>query len=442
MTRHDKFFPLAEKAFAVLVAAGVSACSLRAVAAGEGVAAETARIQAEIDRVSRAGGGRVSVAPGDHHIGSLLLRSGVELHLEKGARLVGSRDPDDYNIDFSGTGLAGYVTNSWGNAMIRIANAHDVAVTGEEGSEIYGRNCYNPKGEEGFRGPHAITAYGVSNLELRGYRVRDAGNFGIYARFCTNVTAVGVQVDGGHDGFDFFSSRNVLIEKCRIFSGDDCVAGHGNAGLTVRDCELNTACSMFRLGGNDVLIENCRGEAPGRNPHRWTLTTAQKQLEVTPEGAGRRTTLSVLTYFSSAKRLLPATNVVFRNCRFSGVERVLHYNLSGTERWQKGRGLADLTLENVSADGILEPLVAYCDPTAPLSLKVKGCSFAFRGEVPAFIKGANIGAIEVEGTSVKGVSGPLLLNWKGDAPRVDLRDSNGLEPETKQATERFTCRNI
>ena len=82
------------------------AFALAAVAANAGdfrVAAEGGRaeIQQAIDAAAAAGGGRVVVAPGVHPIGTLRLKSHVELHLEKGAVLLGGTKRDDYDgIDF------------------------------------------------------------------------------------------------------------------------------------------------------------------------------------------------------------------------------------------------------------------------------------------------------------------------------------------------------
>lgn len=403
---------------------------------------KTQSIQARIDAAAAAGGGRVSLAKGDHPVGSLILKSGVELHLERGARLVGSRDADDYEMDLSSFGLSKSVTRRWSNAMIRIFNAHDVAVTGEEGSEICGRNCFDATGEEGFRGPHAITAYGVTNLVLRGYTVRDAGNFGIYAQGCANVTARDVEVHGGHDAFDFFGCTDVLVEGCRIFSGDDCVAGHGNRNLTVRDCTVNSACSYFRLGGNGILVENCRGTGPAENPHRWSLTDAEKRLEKTPAGSGRRTTLSVFTFFTGKKTPRNAGGIVFRNCRFSGVERLMHYNLSGNERWQQGKGLEDVTFENVTAEGLSVPVVAWGLPETTLELKAKNCRFAFTGPVEEFVRGGYLKELDLKNVTVEGVKGPAVRNWKGAEPKMDFEDVKGLEPTSAPATAPFTCRTI
>ena len=59
---------------------------------GDGVIKDTAALQAAIDACAAAGGGRVVFGAGVYLTGSLLLRSGVELHLAKGARILGSPD--------------------------------------------------------------------------------------------------------------------------------------------------------------------------------------------------------------------------------------------------------------------------------------------------------------------------------------------------------------
>ena len=58
---------------------------------------EEAAIQARIDAASAAGGGVVNLPAGRHVVGQLDLKSGVELHLEKGAVLEGGvKVPDTY----------------------------------------------------------------------------------------------------------------------------------------------------------------------------------------------------------------------------------------------------------------------------------------------------------------------------------------------------------
>ena len=62
-------------------------------------AANREAINRAITAASAAGGGRVIVPPGEWRTGTVELKSGVELHLEKGAVLKGSDRQADYNPD-------------------------------------------------------------------------------------------------------------------------------------------------------------------------------------------------------------------------------------------------------------------------------------------------------------------------------------------------------
>ena len=58
---------------------------------------QTDKIQAAIDAVFLAGGGRVTVPTGVWRCGGIRLRSNVTLYLESGAIIEASRNPEDYN---------------------------------------------------------------------------------------------------------------------------------------------------------------------------------------------------------------------------------------------------------------------------------------------------------------------------------------------------------
>ena len=111
-----------------IIVLAVAAC-LAASAFADGAGLETAKWQSAIDAVSAAGGGAVVVPAGDHPTGMLLLKSNVELRLEKGARLVASGDPADYVLPAkSGEAMP--------RAVVSAVCATNVAVTGE--GEIFG----------------------------------------------------------------------------------------------------------------------------------------------------------------------------------------------------------------------------------------------------------------------------------------------------------------
>ena len=389
----------------------VHSFSRNGVLADRPVVDETAALQDRIDRVSARGGGRVTLTRGVHDISSVCLRDDVELYLEAGAVLRGSRDPDAYMMDFGGRFWSGKSTNRWSNAMIRLLGVKNVSIVGEPGSVIDGRNCFDATGEEGFRGPHAISAYAVTNLTLRGVQIRDAGNFALYTQNAAEVLVEGIVVQGGHDSLDFFGCSNVNVRNCVLHSGDDCIAGYNNTDLTVRGCDLNTACNLFRIGGNHILIENCWGMAPAENPHRWSLGDAERRLERTPVGAGRRTTLSFFTFFTGKSARAVSSDIVFRDCHFSGVEQFMHYNLSGNERWQCGSGLHDVVFENVHLEGVKHPICAYSNKDAPLRMSFRDSSIAFREPVRNLVRGAWIESVDRSGLKVDGVTGPDVRYW-------------------------------
>ena len=116
---------------------------------------QTGAIQAAIDDCFRAGGGRVIIPCGVFLTGGLRIRSNVELYLESGAILIGSRDWQDYfgfaedrlepvEIREKPDGLcpSTWETSRWCNALIRAFDAHDFAIVGEKGSYIDGCNAY------------------------------------------------------------------------------------------------------------------------------------------------------------------------------------------------------------------------------------------------------------------------------------------------------------
>ena len=68
---------------------------LRCGAVADGTTNCAAAIQQAVDAAAAAGGGRVVVPAGRFLSGSVLLKDNVELHLESGAVLISSLNPDD-----------------------------------------------------------------------------------------------------------------------------------------------------------------------------------------------------------------------------------------------------------------------------------------------------------------------------------------------------------
>ena len=433
-------------------------------------ALQTEAIQAAIDACFLAGGGEVTIPAGDYRTGGLRLRSNVTLHLLADAHLFGSRDPEDYMAFLSDslepvhpadrTDAVWLAPNKrqnndhiikalsrWNNALIRLIDAHDVSIIGEEGAFIDGCDPYDAQGEENYRGPHGVNAQRCRNLTFSHYIIRNTGNWAHALFDCENIAMENVTVLAGHDGIHMTGCDNALIEDCAFYTGDDCIAGIDNVNVTARRCILNTACSGLRFGGTNALFEDCRFFGPAKYLFRGSLSLEEKQAGKAVEGAAnhRYNMLSILTYyadFSHVIRHAPG-NIVIKNCTAENCDRFLHYNFSGNETWQRNRPLTSVTFDHVAATNVRLPLAAYGSEAEPLTLVMKDVDVAFiEGSTVPFMHLAFWEDVRLERVRVRNVNAPIFIKtWSdGPAPRVfgcDFVDFAGAF--LKRVNEPFLC---
>ncbi|MBP3359767.1 MAG: right-handed parallel beta-helix repeat-containing protein [Clostridia bacterium] len=433
---------------------------------------QTDKIQAAIDDVFMSGGGVVVVPEGDFEVGSIRIRSGIRLHLEKNAHLIGSKNPEDYTDilndkteplsdedktdalwtppdarkNFHYMNKAG---SRWNNAIIKAVDAENIEITGETGAYIDGRDCFDEKGEERYRGPHAVNFYRCKNIFFEGYLIKNSANWAHALFDCSNITMENVCVEAGHDGIHVTSCSNVTINNCRFYTGDDCVAGIDNHNVTVTSCIMNTACSAFRFGGTNVLIDDCNIFGPAKYLFRGSLSDEEKRTGAMPNASHRYNMLSAFTYYSDFSREIKSTvtNIIMQNCTVENADRFLHYNFSGNETWQINKPLEQITFENIKASGIRNPVTAYGDAEKKISLTLKNCILEFaedREEAP-FMHLCNFKEVLLQNTTVKNIKGDILIkSWSGDKNLI----CSGFSAENFDKTdifytdEQFVCKPI
>jgi len=404
----------------------------------------TARIQAAIDRVFKAGGGTVSIARGEYRLGAIRLRSRVTLYLQSGAKLIAERDPNRYFIldddvlepvdpklvtreawilehSCSLDNFTRYPGSRWNNGLIRLYRAEDAAIIGEKGSEIDGANPYDPVGEEFYRGPHGVSAIGCRNLVLRGYTIRNTGNWAHRIADTQGLVVENLTVLAGHDAVHVNGCDDVRIADCVFKTGDDCVAGFDNERVVVENCYLNTACSGFRFAGYDVLIRKCTLKGPAEYGFRGSLSEADKAAGAPSGKAFRNNMLSFFTYYSDGTHPVrrAAGKIRIVDCTSDDTDRFIHYNY-GNEAWQRGKPMTDIVFERVRATRLKLPFSAWSDAGTPVSLTFRNCAFAFSVPPDAFIRGGNVREIVLDGVTVEGVGGsPLFRNWSAVEPKVN-----------------------
>lgn len=346
---------------------------------------QTPYIQKAIDTCFLNGGGRVTVPRGIFRTGGLRLRSDVTLYLESGAILEGSLDPNDYSgylndvvepitePEATSTSGPGSVLSRWNNAVIRAIRARNVSIIGEPGSYINGRNCYDPKGEEGYRGPHAINMWYCENITLCGYTVTDSANWAHAIFESKNISAQKVTVYGGHDGFDVRTCDNVLIEDCNFYTGDDCIAGFDNNDVIIRNCILDCSCSALRFGGNHVLVENCHSYAPGSFGHRYTLPPEKQASGAPTDASCRHSMYTPFLYYCDfrAKLRRAPGDILIRNCTFENPDSLFMLQFDGQHKWCCNRSLTSITYEDCRGIGVCEPILIHGDADEPISFTLK-----------------------------------------------------------------------
>lgn len=224
-------------------------------AVSDGSKLTTAAIQKAIDACAAKGGGVVSFKPGTYLMGSIFLKSGVHLRIDKDVLIKGSQDFADYpEID---TRIAG-IEMKWPAALINIINQKNVKVSGGGKVNAQGKFCWDKywsmRREYEQKGLRWIVDYDAkrvrtflvqssSDITLQGLTFSNAGFWTIQILYSDHITVDGVTVKNNEDGkgpstdgIDIDSSTWVLVENCDIDCNDDdfCLkAGRDWDGLRV-----------------------------------------------------------------------------------------------------------------------------------------------------------------------------------------------------------------
>ena len=227
-------------------------------------------IQPAIDAAAAKGGGRVVVPAGDHPCRSLRLRSNVELHLEKGARLIGSVKSEDY-FSFPDEVCAIHPENSK-KVFLYGWDLENVAITGEgvidgQGPEFFDRNTVlwkyfwaKPKCER----PRMVQLVNCRGIRFEGVTFKDSPCWTMLIKKCENIVFERIRVLAdlhivNSDGVDFDTCRHVRVRNCEFSTGDDCFAiraikDPGSDAraicedIEITDCKLESNCQTVRFG--------------------------------------------------------------------------------------------------------------------------------------------------------------------------------------------------
>jgi polygalacturonase len=250
-------------ALCLLASAGELAFCAAATDAAQGKEKQTAAVQKLLDDRAAAGGGVVRLSAGTYVCGSLFIKSGVTLQLDKGATILGSEDDADYPI--VDTRIAG-IEMKHPAALINAIDAKDVALIGEGAVDGSGKKWWDVfwhrRAVEG-RGvdfkvlrPRLVCFTRCDGVRVSGLTLQNPAFWTLHILYSQNVDIDGLTIRApkkaaSSDGIDIDSSHDVRVSHCDISCDDDdiCVkSGRDADGLRVNRPSYNIAISDCRIG--------------------------------------------------------------------------------------------------------------------------------------------------------------------------------------------------
>jgi hypothetical protein len=227
----------------------------------DGITNNSTAIQSAIDNASRTGG-KVIVPAGNFSTGVIFLKSNVELHLELGARLLGSVKRADYN-------------NQIALAMIVAKEQKNISITGQgiidgQAPELI-KNVFqmlqdgalkDPQWEfkrptEAIR-PKIIEFINCDKITIEDVSIKNAASWVQNYSKCSNLTINNVKVESttywNNDGIDISDCKKVKITNCFVNAADDgiCLKSEDPKDycedVFISDCTIRSSASAFKIG--------------------------------------------------------------------------------------------------------------------------------------------------------------------------------------------------
>ena len=216
----------------------------------------TRALQQAIDNCSKAGGGRVVVPVGIYKIGTIVLRSNVNLHLEQGAVLYGSTDLKDYLPMKSD-----YVSLRTNVPTIQLVYADKVSNVVIDGyGTIDGRGRAFKKlswNDEGITRPHLMRFIQSEDITIRNITLRNSGCWMQHYLACDRLMIEGIKVTNrnnyNNDALDLDGCHEVIVRGMIADSDDDGITLKSTSpslceNIRISDCVVSSHCNAVKLG--------------------------------------------------------------------------------------------------------------------------------------------------------------------------------------------------
>ncbi len=356
-------------------------------AKGDGRTNCTAAVQSAVDACFAVGGGKVEVPSGIYRIGTVILKSNVELHLQSGAVLLASDNCDDFperEVKHVETKFLARAKNA---CIIYAEESENISITGDGVIDCNGDKFVVP--DEDFwmpyrridkpTPPRAVFFAGCKNVKITDVTLRNSpAGWSYWIHDCDYVTFDRVKIFArvdypNNDGIHINCSRNVTVSNSTITCGDDCIAVRANSAslkenkvcenVTVTNCTLTTWGNGVRIGWiNDGTIRDCTFS-------NLTITDSSVGIGIVLPGRGDERLLD------EGRESTLIENITFNNIVFDrGRSAPIWIDISDC-KYTNAAAVRNITVNNFRAVSAEFPYICGRKDVPIKNLTLSDCSF-------------------------------------------------------------------
>ena len=247
-------------------------------AIGDGKTLNSETLQKAIDECNKSGGGKVIFPEGIYLSGTIALKNNVTLHFQKGARLLGSTNIEDYkNLDPFTEGLG--IDVGW--ALLVAIDLKNIGIEGEgaidgQGSKLKAEHILKdtrPEGQRWGRRPFLVRIVRCDGVTVKDITLNYAAAWTSHYFQSKNIAIENVKIVSvgvaHNDGIGIDGCQDVRIKNCDVVSGDDALvfkttsSKMGCKNIVVSGMRLKSNQAGIKMGTEsmapfeDIKISDC-----------------------------------------------------------------------------------------------------------------------------------------------------------------------------------------
>ena len=247
-------------------------------AVGDGKTMNSTFLQKAIDECHASGGGKVIFPEGVYLSGTIAMKDNIILHFQKGSRLLGSTNIDDYrNLDPFTEGLG--IDVGW--ALLAAIDCKNIGIEGEgaidgQGPKLKAQHILSdtrPEGQRWGRRPFLVRIVRCNGVTVKDITLNYAAAWTSHYFQSRNIHIENVKIVSvgvaHNDGIGIDGCQHVRIKNCDVVSGDDALvfkttsSKMGCKDIVVTGMRLKSHQAGIKMGTEsmaafeDISISDC-----------------------------------------------------------------------------------------------------------------------------------------------------------------------------------------